>query len=259
MANLKYILDGNGNKVYPITVANGVVFFKKGTDAEGKETTTQVKLSDYLDSLNTSLTGTNADKADKVKSATNGNFAGLDSNGNLTDSGKKASDFDAAGAASTVETNLKGTDDDTKDSETIKGAKKYADDAVSTALTSLAGALQYKGTVSSTSALPTEGLKTGDTYAVAEAGTYAGQAMEAGDYLIYNGTSWDGINGENQVSNDNTELVIGTAVQVATVDGTTISVKQVEDTTKLECEACGDTTEYADVSGLFTASEATSE
>ena len=32
-------------------------------------------------------------KADKVSSATNGNFAGLDSNGNLVDSGKKASDF----------------------------------------------------------------------------------------------------------------------------------------------------------------------
>ena len=32
-------------------------------------------------------------KADKVSSATSGNFAGLDSNGNLTDSGKKASDF----------------------------------------------------------------------------------------------------------------------------------------------------------------------
>lgn len=33
------------------------------------------------------------DKADKVTSATNGNFAGLNSTGNLTDSGKKASDF----------------------------------------------------------------------------------------------------------------------------------------------------------------------
>ena len=32
-------------------------------------------------------------KADKVLNGTNGNFAGLDSNGNLTDSGKKASDF----------------------------------------------------------------------------------------------------------------------------------------------------------------------
>jgi len=37
-----------------------------------------------------------SDKADKVSSATNGNFAGLDSNGNLTDSGSKASDFATA-------------------------------------------------------------------------------------------------------------------------------------------------------------------
>ena len=34
-----------------------------------------------------------ATKADKVSGATNGNFAGLDASGNLTDSGKKASDF----------------------------------------------------------------------------------------------------------------------------------------------------------------------
>lgn len=44
-------------------------------------------------------------KADKVTSATNGNFAGLDSNGNLTDSGKKPADFVLAstvGAASGI-------------------------------------------------------------------------------------------------------------------------------------------------------------
>lgn len=35
-------------------------------------------------------------KADKVSSATSGNFAGLDSNGNLTDSGHKHSDYQAA-------------------------------------------------------------------------------------------------------------------------------------------------------------------
>ena len=34
-----------------------------------------------------------SDKADKVTGATAGNFAGLDANGNLTDSGKKADDF----------------------------------------------------------------------------------------------------------------------------------------------------------------------
>lgn len=38
-------------------------------------------------------------KADKVAEATEGNFAGLDAEGNLTDSGKKPADFDEAGAA----------------------------------------------------------------------------------------------------------------------------------------------------------------
>lgn len=37
-----------------------------------------------------------ADKADKVSSAVSGNFAGLDANGNLTDSSSKASDFATA-------------------------------------------------------------------------------------------------------------------------------------------------------------------
>ena len=37
-----------------------------------------------------------AAKADKVKNAAKGNFAGLDENGNLTDSGKKAADFATA-------------------------------------------------------------------------------------------------------------------------------------------------------------------
>ena len=37
-----------------------------------------------------------ADKADKVSNATAGNFAGLDANGNLTDSGSKAADFATA-------------------------------------------------------------------------------------------------------------------------------------------------------------------
>ena len=41
----------------------------------------------------TALTSGLSAKADKVTSATNGNFAGLDANGNLTDSGSKASDF----------------------------------------------------------------------------------------------------------------------------------------------------------------------
>lgn len=42
-----------------------------------------------LDNINTNFSS----KADKVSNATNGNFAGLDANGNLTDSGHKHSDY----------------------------------------------------------------------------------------------------------------------------------------------------------------------
>lgn len=42
------------------------------------------------------ITSLNSAKADKVASATADNFAGLDANGNLKDSGKKASDFATA-------------------------------------------------------------------------------------------------------------------------------------------------------------------
>lgn len=41
-------------------------------------------------------------KADKVAGATDGNFAGLDANGNLTDSGKSAADFSKVEASNTA-------------------------------------------------------------------------------------------------------------------------------------------------------------
>lgn len=45
-----------------------------------------------------------ANKADKVSNATNGNFAGVDGNGNLTDSGYSYSDFQAVGNYKIVQT-----------------------------------------------------------------------------------------------------------------------------------------------------------
>ena len=54
--------------------------------------------------VNTSL----AQKTDKVANATNGHFAGLDANGNLTDSGKAAGDFVAAEAGKRLMTDAEG-------------------------------------------------------------------------------------------------------------------------------------------------------
>ena len=75
---------------------------KSGSIAKGKlDSSVQASL-DLADSAlqaHQDITG----KADKVASATNGNFAGLDSNGNLTDSGYKASDFQAAGSYKTTQ------------------------------------------------------------------------------------------------------------------------------------------------------------
>ena len=45
-----------------------------------------------------------ADKADKVSNSTSGNFAGLDANGNLTDSGSKAADFATAAQGTKADT-----------------------------------------------------------------------------------------------------------------------------------------------------------
>ena len=53
------------------------------------------------------IAGLSSGKADKVTSATNGNFAGLDSNGNLTDSGYNSASFDASGSAAAAESAAK--------------------------------------------------------------------------------------------------------------------------------------------------------
>ena len=52
-----------------------------------------IKNDGSIDETSYATTSALNNKADKVANATSGNFAGLDANGNLTDSGKKASDF----------------------------------------------------------------------------------------------------------------------------------------------------------------------
>lgn len=57
---------------------------------------------------------------------------------------------------------------------------KYVKDLVG----NIGEAMHYKGAVDSTHPLPTTDYKAGDTYKVAEAGTYAGQECEVGDMII---------------------------------------------------------------------------
>ena len=73
-----------------------------GTGADADKTTIQLKngLSKQVLIAHQDITG----KADKVSGATTGNFAGLDANGNIVDSGSKASDFQAAGDYKTTQT-----------------------------------------------------------------------------------------------------------------------------------------------------------
>lgn len=63
---------------------------------------TAVDLGTYLTSSDV------ANKADKVSNATSGNFAGLDANGNLADSGSKASDFATSAQGTKADSAIQG-------------------------------------------------------------------------------------------------------------------------------------------------------
>ena len=66
------------------------------------------KLSSTLNSYNTKVNTKLGSKTDKVSGATNGNFAGLDANGNLTDSGKKASNFATSAQGAKADSAIQG-------------------------------------------------------------------------------------------------------------------------------------------------------
>lgn len=62
---------------------------------------------------------------------------------------------------------------------TAEKVKSYAD-----GLLAANDAMSFKGVVNTSTPLPSEGVHTGDTYKVGEAGTYAGQKCEVGDMII---------------------------------------------------------------------------
>lgn len=177
----------------------------------------------------------------------------------LGDSEDTATDNTVYGAkayADAKKAEVIGESTDAASANTIYGAKKYADSLV-------VNAVIYKGIVDgTTNVLPTTDYKKGWWYKVNVAGTYAGKVCQVGDNLIANkdyasgataADDWDKVEGNVAVADSNASLVIGSAVKIAEVEGVDIHVTQVEDTTKIEAADVADTTEYADVTSLFTA------
>ena len=121
--------------------------------------------------------------------------------------------------------------------------KKYVDDAVAGAFADVAAALKYKGTIGTGTATNTHvnslpaSHDVGDVWVVSSAGTYAGKACEVGDYIVCNtkGTAandahWDVLNGENQVSQTNSEFKVGDAAkELAVIDGTSIKLSVTQE------------------------------
>ena len=113
IANLKTLVgtlpEGATSTTVVAYIAEAINALSIGDYAKTTEVTAAINtaLAAYAKTsdVNTSL----AQKADKVANATNGHFAGLDANGNLTDSGKKASDFVAAEAGKRLMTDAEGT------------------------------------------------------------------------------------------------------------------------------------------------------
>lgn len=112
IANLKTLVgtlpEGATSTTVVAYITEAINALSIGDYAKTTEVTSAINaaLADYAKTsdVNTGL----GKKADKVANATAGNFAGLDANGNLTDSGKKASDFVAAEAGKRLMTNAEG-------------------------------------------------------------------------------------------------------------------------------------------------------
>ena len=113
IANLKTLVgtlpEGATSTTVVAYITEAINALSIGDYAKTTEVTAAITtaLADYAKTsdVNASL----AKKADKVAKATNGHFAGLDADGNLTDSGKAAGDFVAAETGKRLMTDAEGT------------------------------------------------------------------------------------------------------------------------------------------------------
>ena len=96
---------------------------------------------------------------------------------------------------------------------------------VQSAISGIAGAMYFKGTIgtggSAGTALPTSGVKVGDTYKIITAGTYAGQAAKVGDMFIATATTptWAYVPSGDDV--DVTQINAGAGLNTTSDDSST--------------------------------------
>jgi hypothetical protein len=99
--------------------------------------------------------------------------------------------------------------------------KYYDGTAWQASETRLDGALQYKGSIAHNAAAAASPQQ-GDLYVFNSAGTatnYGGGVVEAGDFAIYNGSSWDVIQGNTVDASESDKGVVELATDAETIDG----------------------------------------
>ena len=158
-----------GDQVFVYKLTNANAWSVETREAYTKIVAGTNLTSSYSNGALTINAGVISDKADKVQNATNGNFAGLDSNGNLTDSGKGVDTSIASGSTSA---NL-------PTSEAVENRITQAIQAAQV------GAAMFKGTVNAgTDISGLTDYSKGWYWVVATAGTYVGQTCEVGDFIF---------------------------------------------------------------------------
>jgi hypothetical protein len=176
------------------------------------DTTGAAKMAADISALQTAMNAVDySGKADKVASATSGNFAGLDANGNLTDSGFKAADFQAAGSYKTTQEIVA---DPTADgtgitfiataSQNANGEITVTKKTVQTVEASTSGAGGQAGLMTAAQAEKLAGIATGAQVNVLEGITIANGAATAAGALTPDGNKGVTItipNNTNQLTN----------------------------------------------------------
>jgi hypothetical protein len=208
-------------------------------------------LGGYNDKINTKL-GT---KADKVSNATSGNFAGLDANGNLTDSGKKAADFKPKqtavsdpSASGTSISFIASASQDTNGVITV--TKKSVPTAVATGTTGATDGLMTAADKQKLNGIATgaevnqnafSNVKVGSTTVEADSKTdtlelVAGSGVTitadaTNDKITIKGTTYDGDRGislaNGKFGHSNTAITAGSVGPSSAVTGTSVSVPSI--------------------------------